>query len=81
MLRNHMKQDQPHTDRSTALRWGDACIGALFVGCAVAILALFPLSDWAAMLAVIVLLLLGIDALLAAWQARPSLLSKVGPLP
>jgi threonine/homoserine/homoserine lactone efflux protein len=76
-----MTQGRRHTVRSTAQRWGDACIGALFVGCAVAILALFPLSDWAAMLAVIALLLLGIDALLAARKARPSLLSKVGPLP
>jgi dolichyl-phosphate-mannose--protein O-mannosyl transferase len=74
-------QGRPHAVESTGQRWADACIGALLVGCAVAILALFPLSDWTAMLAMIVLLLLGIDALRAAWKARPSLLSRIGPLP
>jgi len=69
-----MKQDQPHTDRSTALRWGDACIGALFVGCAVAILVLFSQSDWAAMLAMIVLLLRFVRALARKWRGRSSAL-------
>jgi uncharacterized membrane protein YqjE len=67
--------------QSNVQRWAAACIGALFVLCAAAILALFPLSDWKAMLAVVVLLLLGVDALLAAWKARRSLLSRLGPLP
>jgi hypothetical protein len=33
------------------------------------------------MLAVVLLLGLGVDVLRAAWQARPSLLSRIGPLP
>jgi hypothetical protein len=33
------------------------------------------------MLAVAVLLGLGLDALHAAWRDRPSLLSRLGPLP
>ena len=50
-------------------------------GCAALILANFPLSDWQAMLAALLLLGLGFDALLAALKARPSLLSRIGPLP
>ncbi len=76
-----MKPIRPGRARSSAQRWADACIGALFVGCAAAILALCPLSDWKAMLAVVLLLGLGVDVLRAAWQARPSLLSRIGPLP
>lgn len=74
-------QGRPRAANSKGQRWADACIGVLFFGCAAAILVLFPLSDWAAILVAIVLLLLGIDALLAAWKARPSLLSWIGPLP
>ena len=67
--------------RRTGQRWADACIVALFVACAVAILALFLLSDWKAMLAAAVLFGLGLDALHAAWQPRRSLLSRIGALP
>jgi len=76
-----MKPARPGKIESTARRWVEACIGTLFVGCAVVLLALFPLSDWKAMLAATVLFGLGFDALHAAWQARASLLSRIGPLP
>lgn len=76
-----MKAARPGKTRSIAERWAQACIGALFVGCAAMFLALFPLSDWKAMLAAAVLFGLGLDALHAAWQARASLLSRIGPLP
>ena len=76
-----MAPDRPDRTRSTGQRWADACIGALFIGCAMAILVLFPLADWKAMLAAAVLFGLGLDALHAAWQPRRSLLSRIGPLP
>ncbi len=76
-----MRPDRPGRTRSAGQCWADACTGALFVGCAVAILVLLPLSDWKAMLAAAMLLGLGLDALHAAWQARRSLLSGIGPLP
>jgi hypothetical protein len=76
-----MATELPGRNRSTGQRWADACIGALFVGCAATILALFPLSDWKAMLAAAALFGLGLDALHAAWRPRRSLLSRIGPLP
>lgn len=76
-----MHQARPDSARSPAQRWAAGILGALLLGCAVFILGLFPLSDWQAMLAALLLLGLGFDALLAAWQARPSLLSRIGPLP
>lgn len=68
-------------DAPAAQRWGQLFIGLLLVGCAAAIGLRFPLSDWKAMLAVALLLGAGVDALHAAWRARPSLLSRLGPLP
>lgn len=65
---------------STAQRWGDAAIGALLLGCALALLLLAAL-DGMALLAVIGLLALGLHALHSAWRARPSLLSRLGSLP
>lgn len=65
---------------STARRWGDAAIGALLLGCALALLLLGAL-DWRVLLAAAALLALGIHALHSAWRARPSLLSRLGPLP
>jgi hypothetical protein len=65
---------------STGQRWGDAAIGALQLGCALALLLLSAL-DWMALLAVAALLALGLHALHSAWRARPSLLSRLGPLP
>jgi hypothetical protein len=62
-------------------RYADTAIGLLLISCAVAILWWLPLDDWKAMLAVAVLLGLGLDALHAAWRDRPSLLSRLGPLP
>jgi hypothetical protein len=76
-----MAPDRLGRSRSNGQRWADACIGALFVGCAVGILALFALSDWKAMLAAATLFGLGFDALHAAWRPRRSLLSRIGPLP
>ena len=65
---------------STAQRWGDAAIGALLLGCALALLLLGAL-DWIVLLAAAGLLSLGAHALHSAWRARPSLLSRLGPLP
>ncbi len=64
----------------TTQRWGDAAIGALLLGCALALLLLGAL-DWMELLAVAALLALGLHALHSAWRARPSLLSRLGPLP
>jgi hypothetical protein len=65
---------------TTAQRWGDAAIGVLLLACAAGLLLLAP-WDWKVMLAVAVLLPLGAQALHAAWRARPSMLSRLGPLP
>ncbi len=66
---------------TTTQRCGDAALGVLLLACAAAILLLLAPWDWKAMLAVAVLLLLGVHALHSAWRARPSLLSRLGPLP
>lgn len=65
---------------STAQRCGDAAIGTLLLGCALALL-LLGAADGLALLAVAALLVLGVHALYSAWRARPSLLSRLGPLP
>lgn len=70
----------PHAATSTAQRWGDAAIGLLLLACAAAILLLLAPWDWRSMLAAAALLL-GLQALHSAWRARPSLLSRLGPLP
>lgn len=71
----------PPVATSTAHRWGDAAIGLLLLACAAAILLLSAPSDWTSALAALALLLLGLHALHSAWRARPSLLSRLGPLP
>lgn len=58
------------------------CMGALFVALAIAIIAVV---DWpigpGALVAALVIGLLGIDALISAVRAKRSLLSRIGPLP
>ena len=58
------------------------CMGALFVALAIAIIAVVdrPMGP-GALVAALVIGLLGIDALISAVRARRSLLSRIGPLP
>jgi hypothetical protein len=74
-------QPSTRTAATTAQRCGDAAIGLLLLACGAAVLLLLTPWDWKAMLAAAVLLLLGLHALHSAWRARPSLLSRLGPLP
>jgi multisubunit Na+/H+ antiporter MnhG subunit len=63
-------------------RWVTAAVGLLFVGIAIAILALSASErPIAAFLAAFVTGGLGIDALLSAARNRRSFLSRIGPLP
>ena len=58
------------------------CVGALFVALAIAIIAVVdrPISP-GALVAALVIGLLGIDALISAVRAKRSLLARIGPLP
>jgi len=56
-------------------------IGALLVLCAIWIFYAVPGSNIAGLICGAVILLLGIDALVSAARRRPSLLSRIGPLP
>jgi hypothetical protein len=63
-------------------RWVTAAVGLLFVGIAIAILAISASErPIAAFLAALVTGGLGIDALLSAARNRRSFLSRIGPLP
>jgi multisubunit Na+/H+ antiporter MnhG subunit len=63
-------------------RWVTAAVGLLFVGIAIAILAMAASErPIAAFLAAFVTGGLGVDALLSAARNRRSFLSRIGPLP
>ena len=63
-------------------RWVTAAVGLLFVGIAIAILAISASErPIAAFLAAFVTGGLGMDALLSATRNRRSFLSRIGPLP
>ncbi len=63
-------------------RWVTAAVGLLFVGIAIAILAMLASErPIAAFLAAFVTGGLGVDALLSAARNRRSFLSRIGPLP
>lgn len=63
-------------------RWVTAAFGILFIGLAVAIVALPSVEMSVGAVALAVLLgVLGVDALLSAARDRCSLLSRIGPLP
>lgn len=75
----------PNTDLdrdkgSRGYRLITAVVGALFSAIAVAILVESELTV-GPVLAAVVLGFLGVDAILGAWRNRPSLLSRIGPLP
>lgn len=75
----------PNTDLdrdkgSRGYRLITAVVGALFLAIAVAILVVSELTV-GPILAAVVLGFLGVDAILGAWRNRPSLLSRIGPLP
>ena len=75
----------PNTDLdrdkgSRGYRLITAVVGALFSAIAVAILVVSELTV-GPVLAAVVLGFLGVDAILGAWRNRPSLLSRIGPLP
>lgn len=75
----------PNTDLdrdkgSRGYRLITAVVGALFLAIAVAILLVSELTV-GPILAAVVLGFLGVDAILGAWRNRPSLLSRIGPLP
>ena len=74
--------DDRQGERGKLDRWVTAVVGLLFVGIAIAILALSASErPIAAFLAAFVTGGLGVDALLSAARNRRSFLSRIGPLP
>jgi hypothetical protein len=71
------KQDESNGSRIVA-----GCMGALFVALAFAIIGLAdrPMGS-GALIAALVIGLLGVDALINAVRNKRSLLSRIGPLP
>jgi hypothetical protein len=67
--------------QSAADRIAAVLIGALFVACGGAVLYLVERDNVAGLLCGAAILLLGIEALVAAGRKRAPLLSKIGPLP
>lgn len=70
-------QDESHGGRIVT-----ACMGALFAALAIAIIVVVdrPIG-LGALVAAMVIGLLGIDALISAARGKRSLLSRIGPLP
>jgi zinc transporter ZupT len=58
-----------------------ALMGLLFGGCGAYLAFDLAGSDWQIAVLAGVLLLLGVEMLVAAAKGRPSLLSRLGPLP
>lgn len=67
--------------RKTSGRGATAIIGTVFIFCAGWIFYAAPPTNIVGLTCGGVILLLGVDALLAALKDRPSLLSRIGPLP
>lgn len=78
---------RPGSDRPPAVpgrptRWVTAAFGVLFIGLAVAIVALPSIEMSIGPITIAVLLsVLGVDALHGAVRDRRCLLSRIGPLP
>jgi hypothetical protein len=74
--------DGREQDESQGSRIVTGCMGALFVALAIAIIVVVdrPIG-LGALVAAMVIGLLGIDALISAVRAKRSLLSRIGPLP
>ncbi len=77
-----MSEDGRNLDESQGSRIVTACMGALFVALAIAIVVVVdrPTSP-GALVAASIIASLGIDALLSAVRGKRSLLSRIGPLP
>jgi uncharacterized membrane protein HdeD (DUF308 family) len=74
--------DRPPAAPGRPARWVTAAFGVLFIGLAVAILALPSVEMSIAPITLAVLLgVLGVDAVLGAARDRRCLLSRIGPLP
>ena len=74
--------DDRQGERGKLDRWVTAAVGLLFVGIAIAILAMSASErPIAAFLAAFATGGLGVDALLSAARNRRSFLSRIGPLP
>ena len=67
--------------KKTSGRVAGTIIGTLFVFCAGWIFYAVPRTNIAGLICGGVILLLGVEALVAALKGRPSLLSRMGPLP
>ena len=67
--------------QSSSVRIAAIVIGVLFILCAIWIFYTVPSSNIAGLICGAVVLLLGIEALVAAVRRRPSLLSRIGLLP
>lgn len=80
-MRRHRSERAPDAGRSAARRAPAVAIGALFVVLGGAILYLVERANVAGLLCGAVVLLLGVEALIAAARRRDPLLSKIGPLP
>ena len=77
-----MSDSGKNQDQRQSSRIVTGCTGALFVALAIAIIVVVdrPIG-LGALVAAMVIGLLGIDALIAAVRGKRSLLSRIGPLP
>ncbi|HEX2189152.1 MAG TPA: hypothetical protein VHG51_09665 [Longimicrobiaceae bacterium] len=75
-----MRDHRPEV-QSAAHRLAAALVGALFTGCGGWVLYAVPRENPAGLLCGAALMLLGIEALVAAVRRRPPLLAKIGPVP
>jgi hypothetical protein len=75
------KIDNSTNQRSTVFRWVTAGLGTLFIVCALIIIWTMPDDDVVVIVAAAVIGLLGIEALVSAAENRPSILTRLGPLP
>ena len=77
-----MTESGRNQDESQGSRIVTACVGALFVALAIAIIAVVDRPTGPGVLvAASIIALLGIHALLSAVRGKRSLLSRIGPLP
>ena len=72
--------ERRRTKESTAYRLVTAAGGVVFIGASIAIVIVSEITIGPAA-ASVAIGMLGVDAVVSAYRNRPSLLSRVGPLP
>ncbi len=79
-----MPQDHGYSTKGIISKTGRTIafgMGVLFIGSAVAIALLVPISNLPAMFAAAGIFAAGADSLLAAIHARQPIIARIGPLP